>query len=58
MIIHNELNHTNIDVRSSSEFHEGIILGSVDMTLLSTPERIKDIMQLPMPIAICSSSVA
>lgn len=56
MIIHSELHPTIIDVRSSSEFLEGNIPGSINIPLLSIPKKIEEIMQLPKPIVICSSN--
>jgi len=56
MIIHSELHPTIIDVRSSSEFLEGNIPGSINIPLLSIPKKIAEIMQLPKPILIYSSN--
>ena len=56
MIIFSDINPTIIDVRSSSEFLEGNIPGSINIPLLSIPKRIEDIRQLPKPIVICSSN--
>ena len=58
MIISSDINPTIIDIRSSSEFLEGNIPGSINIPLLSIPKRIEDIMQLPKPIVICSSNGA
>ena len=56
MIIHSELHPTIIDVRSSYEFLEGNIPGSINIPLLSIPKKIAEIMQLPKPIVIYSSN--
>jgi rhodanese-related sulfurtransferase len=56
MIMHSELHPTIIDVRSSYEFLEGNIPGSINIPLLSIPKKIAEIMQLPKPIVIYSSN--
>lgn len=58
MIISSDIHPTIIDIRSSSEFLEGNISGSINIPLLSIPKRIEEIMQLPKPIVICSSNGA
>lgn len=58
MIIPSGIQATIIDVRSSSEFLEGNIPGSINIPLLNIPKRIEDIEQLPKPIVICSSNGA
>ena len=54
--MHSELHPTIIDVRSSYEFLEGNIPGSINIPLLSIPKKIAEIMQLPKPIVIYSSN--
>lgn len=56
MILAYDSNPTIIDVRSSTEFMEGNIPGSINIPLLNIPKRIEDIMQLPKPIVICASN--
>ena len=56
MIISSDIQPTIIDVRSSSEFLEGNIPGSINIPLLSIPKKIAEIMQLPKPIVIYSSN--